>query len=177
LLSLRQRIMTLTEHFKIHKKDNHGRRGLLKMVALRRKLLDYKGKDEAGAGPRKAFGHPPPLNLCSSADVSYHSLSSVFRSIQCHRHATLFFVLGSPEDGVFLGHSPVAGRNLLRSRTVIWVKSRPLVLYPVPFLLAGALGLGSDLAPLNVIGALGAAADRVSFGMPWENLRRDAYRF
>ncbi len=45
---LSSRIATLTEHFKIHKKDNHGRRGLLKMVALRRKLLDYvKRKDEA----------------------------------------------------------------------------------------------------------------------------------
>lgn len=44
---LSSRIATLTEHFKIHKKDNHGRRGLLKMVALRRKLLDYtKGKNE-----------------------------------------------------------------------------------------------------------------------------------
>jgi len=45
---LTKRITTLTEHFKIHKKDNHGRRGLLKMVAQRRKLLDYlKGKEEA----------------------------------------------------------------------------------------------------------------------------------
>ena len=45
---LSSRIATLTEHFKTHKKDNHGRRGLLKMVALRRKLLDYtKGKDDA----------------------------------------------------------------------------------------------------------------------------------
>ena len=45
---LTSRISTLTEHFKTHKKDNHGRRGLLKMVAQRRKLLDYvKGKDEA----------------------------------------------------------------------------------------------------------------------------------
>lgn len=44
---LSSRIATLTEHFKTHKKDNHGRRGLLKMVAQRRKLLDYvKGKDE-----------------------------------------------------------------------------------------------------------------------------------
>jgi len=44
---LSSRIATLTEHFKSHKKDNHSRRGLLKMVALRRKLLDYvKGKDE-----------------------------------------------------------------------------------------------------------------------------------
>ncbi|MEL6700912.1 MAG: 30S ribosomal protein S15 [Pseudomonadota bacterium] len=45
---LSSRIATLTEHFKTHKKDNHGRRGLLKMVALRRKLLDYtRAKDEA----------------------------------------------------------------------------------------------------------------------------------
>ena len=45
---LTSRINTLTEHFKSHKKDNHSRRGLLKMVSLRRKLLDYtRGKDEA----------------------------------------------------------------------------------------------------------------------------------
>lgn len=45
---LSSRIATLTEHFKSHKKDNHSRRGLLMMVAQRRKLLDYlKGKDEA----------------------------------------------------------------------------------------------------------------------------------
>ena len=44
---LSSRIATLTEHFKTHKKDNHSRRGLLKLVALRRKLLDYvKNKDE-----------------------------------------------------------------------------------------------------------------------------------
>ena len=41
-----KRIEALTEHFKTHKKDNHSRRGLLKLVAQRRKLLDYlKGKD------------------------------------------------------------------------------------------------------------------------------------
>jgi small subunit ribosomal protein S15 len=44
---LSSRIATLTEHFKDHKKDNHSRRGLLMMVAQRRKLLDYvKGKNE-----------------------------------------------------------------------------------------------------------------------------------
>ena len=44
---LTERIVNLTEHFKTNKKDNHSRRGLLKMVALRRKLLDYtKSKDE-----------------------------------------------------------------------------------------------------------------------------------
>jgi len=43
---LTSRIVTLTEHFKEHKKDNHSRRGLIKMVNQRRKLLDYlKGKD------------------------------------------------------------------------------------------------------------------------------------
>ena len=41
-----ERITNLTEHFKTHKKDNHSRRGLLMMVAQRRKLLDYlKRKD------------------------------------------------------------------------------------------------------------------------------------
>lgn len=44
---LTERIVNLTEHFKTNKKDNHSRRGLLAMVSLRRKLLDYlKSKDE-----------------------------------------------------------------------------------------------------------------------------------
>ena len=44
---LTSRITTLTEHFKTHKKDNHSRRGLLKLVAQRRKLLDYlRGVEE-----------------------------------------------------------------------------------------------------------------------------------
>jgi small subunit ribosomal protein S15 len=38
---LSQRINTLTDHFKTHAKDHHSRRGLLKMVAQRRQLLDY----------------------------------------------------------------------------------------------------------------------------------------
>ena len=43
---LTTRINQLTEHFKTHKKDNHSRRGLLKMVSQRRSLLDYlKRKD------------------------------------------------------------------------------------------------------------------------------------
>jgi len=45
---LTERIVNLTEHFKEHGKDNHSRRGLLKMVSLRRRLLDYvKRKDDA----------------------------------------------------------------------------------------------------------------------------------
>jgi small subunit ribosomal protein S15 len=38
---LTERISNLTEHFKSHAKDNHSRRGLLKMVSQRRRLLDY----------------------------------------------------------------------------------------------------------------------------------------
>ena len=44
---LTERINNLTEHFKTHTKDNHSRRGLLKLVSQRRSLLDYvKRKDE-----------------------------------------------------------------------------------------------------------------------------------
>ena len=43
---LTNRITELTEHFKIHTNDHHGRRGLLKLVGRRRRLLDYlKGQD------------------------------------------------------------------------------------------------------------------------------------
>ncbi|MGP9821604.1 30S ribosomal protein S15 [Salinarimonas sp. NSM] len=45
---LTERITNLTDHFKSHAKDNHSRRGLLKMVSQRRSLLDYlKRGDEA----------------------------------------------------------------------------------------------------------------------------------
>lgn len=45
---LSERISNLTEHFKTHVKDNHSRRGLLKLVSTRRSLLDYlKRTDEA----------------------------------------------------------------------------------------------------------------------------------
>ena len=43
---LSHRIAELTEHFKTHTKDNHSRRGLLKMVATRRSLLDYLKKTD-----------------------------------------------------------------------------------------------------------------------------------
>ncbi len=43
---LTARIRELTEHLKVHKKDNHSRRGLLKMVGKRRRLLDYLAKKD-----------------------------------------------------------------------------------------------------------------------------------
>ena len=42
------RLTELTEHFKIHKKDHHSRRGLLKIVSQRRRLLDYLRRSDAG---------------------------------------------------------------------------------------------------------------------------------
>jgi small subunit ribosomal protein S15 len=43
---LSERISNLTEHFKTHKKDNHSRRGLLKLVSQRRSLLDHLKKSD-----------------------------------------------------------------------------------------------------------------------------------
>jgi small subunit ribosomal protein S15 len=45
---LSQRIEQLTEHFKIHLKDHHSRRGLLKLVGQRRRLLDYLKRNDLG---------------------------------------------------------------------------------------------------------------------------------
>ena len=45
---LTERISYLTEHFKVHKKDHHSRRGLLKMVSQRRRMLDYLIANDVG---------------------------------------------------------------------------------------------------------------------------------
>ena len=45
---LSERITTLTDHFKTHVKDNHSRRGLLKLVSQRRQLLDYLKRSDEG---------------------------------------------------------------------------------------------------------------------------------
>ena len=45
---LSERISNLTEHFKTHKKDNHSRRGLLKLVSQRRRLLDHLKESDSG---------------------------------------------------------------------------------------------------------------------------------
>lgn len=45
---LTEKISYLTEHFKVHKKDHHSRRGLLKMVSQRRRLLDYLIANDVG---------------------------------------------------------------------------------------------------------------------------------
>ena len=52
---LTTRINTLTDHFKMHKKDNHSRRGLLMMVNKRRSLLDYLKRTTARAAYQRAL--------------------------------------------------------------------------------------------------------------------------
>ena len=63
---LTERIANLTEHFKTHVKDNHSRRGLLKLVSQRRQLLDYvKKRDETAlqdcSSSASAFAAKPTL--------------------------------------------------------------------------------------------------------------------
>ena len=64
-----ERIAYLTEHFKTHKKDHHSRRGLLKLVGQRRRLLDYlrtgrseplQGRDRAARSPQVAVQQARP---------------------------------------------------------------------------------------------------------------------
>ena len=61
---LSERITTLTDHFKTHVKDNHSRRGLLKMVSQRRQLLDYlKRTDEARYKTHHREARHSPLSV------------------------------------------------------------------------------------------------------------------
>ncbi len=63
-----ERIANLTEHFKGHKNDNHSRRGLLKLVSQRRRLLDYvKGVDHARYQGLITSSGPAPLRLRNRA--------------------------------------------------------------------------------------------------------------
>ena len=62
---LSERINNLTEHFKTHVKDNHSRRGLLKMVSQRRTLLDYlRRTDEAQLQDFDREARHPPMIFC-----------------------------------------------------------------------------------------------------------------
>ena len=75
---LSERITNLTEHFKTHVKDNHSRRGLLKLVSQRRQLLDYlKRPTKPLQDADRAAGHPPLTIRCAglparrSADATH----------------------------------------------------------------------------------------------------------
>jgi small subunit ribosomal protein S15 len=78
---LTERITNLTEHFKTHVKDNHSRRGLLKLVSQRRQLLDYvRRSDEARyKDPDREAWHPP---LNDAARVS-RAFVRIADSVRC----------------------------------------------------------------------------------------------
>ena len=60
---LSERITNLTDHFKTHAKDNHSRRGMIKMVSQRRSLLDYvKAKDVKRYEAHHLQAGPAPLS-------------------------------------------------------------------------------------------------------------------
>ena len=64
---LTERIRDLTEHLRRFPKDNHSRRGLLKLVGQRRRLLAYLVKKDAAALPgRHRLARPSPLGLAAS---------------------------------------------------------------------------------------------------------------
>ena len=70
---LTERINGLTEHFKLHKNDNHSRRGLLKMVSLRRRLLDHvkSQRRRALSEDYRAFGNPPLADQWSGSRAAH----------------------------------------------------------------------------------------------------------
>ena len=89
---LTSRITSLTEHFKTHKKDNHSRRGLLKMVSRRRKLLDYiKSKDEPTEilNPELRIYNQPNI-VTSEADIKTSFLSDKFLTMNLVQNQEYF---------------------------------------------------------------------------------------
>src|SRR3546814_15152482 len=69
---LTERINVLAPHFEQHKKDNHSRRGLLKMVNQRRQMLDYlKRKDEPRRSEERRVGKEC-VSTCRSRWSQYH---------------------------------------------------------------------------------------------------------
>ena len=78
---LTERITNLTEHFKTHVKDNHSRRGLLKLVSQRRQLLDYVRRSDEGAlqDPDREAWHPP-LNNAARVSRAFVRIAYSVRS-------------------------------------------------------------------------------------------------
>jgi small subunit ribosomal protein S15 len=76
---LSERINYLTEHFKVHAKDHHSRRGLLKLVGQRRRLLDYLKSKDSGSlcGAHSASRHPEV-----TAPFTMHKVNLQKREIQ-----------------------------------------------------------------------------------------------
>ena len=83
---LTERITNLTEHFKTHRKDNHSRRGLLKLVSTRRSLLDYvKGPGRGPLPDPDRTPRHPPLSGLSQVCITRGSTQHWFCSEKGNR--------------------------------------------------------------------------------------------
>ena len=70
---LTERINELTEHLKVHKKDNHSRRGLLQMVGKRRNLLNYLSKNDLPKWYRRKKNEKESIGLFTDRSTGYRS--------------------------------------------------------------------------------------------------------
>ena len=122
---LSERIKNLTEHFKDHKKDNHSRRGLLKLVSQRRRLLDYlKGKDEARYSDADRQARPAPL-ITRPAGFRTEARRFRIRADPCVRPAGSK-PKGSARNRPWTGHG--AGLQEARARHAPHLTELPVVL-------------------------------------------------
>ena len=123
---LSERINMLTEHFKTHKKDHHSRRGLLKLVGQRRRLLDYlkaQGREplqEAHRGPR----HPQVSQSAAlrGAGISAPRVSAASRQARTRERARRAEVFGFRSTGRPEGS---ARRSGIKSPTHPRASARP----------------------------------------------------
>ena len=80
---LSERITNLTEHFKSHVKDNHSRRGLLKLVSQRRQLLDYLARINAARSLQPQSGLRAGEPECSSCDPGRRHAPALDAALSC----------------------------------------------------------------------------------------------
>ncbi len=129
---LTERITNLTEHFKTHVKDNHSRRGLLKLVSQRRQLLDYlKRSDEAryqthrsrsSAFAAEHFARGP---LLRAAVVSRAGGPLVAHCVALNAPTRAWVSARTSRNGRHESHGRIAGR-LLAARDFAHAASRRL---------------------------------------------------
>ena len=110
---LSERINYLTEHFKIHAKDHHSRRGLLKLVGQRRRLLDYlKSKDSERYAELIASRHPQ----VDRSDTPMHNVNLQRREIQIGSRTISIETGKLAKQAARLGHRPLGRHDGARRR-------------------------------------------------------------
>ena len=115
---LTERIKNLTEHFKTHKKDNHSRRGLLKMVGQRRRLLDYLKNTRQQALPdADRAARPAPLAEVPAPSVVAGPFARRGTGYPCGNATGAVDFAGQPSDQ---GRERTVRRSRHRIRAIRW---------------------------------------------------------